>query len=129
MIKTAAIKLVAVLLLFGTSISPAFATFPGEFETEEFDFTTPVALESRVNFWKNIYTKYSTKHAVIHDQDNLDIVYDVVYLGEKPLSSRARHRKLKPHIRKFKSLLRKLALAKNRVDLTPEEERIQKMVQ
>ena len=122
------IRLIVVLSLLGIGVSPAFATFPGEFETEEFDFTVPAALESRVNFWKKVYTEVSTKHAIIHDQDNLDIIYDVVYLGEKPLSSRARHRKLKPHVRKFKSILRKLAHVKNRIDLTPEEDRILQMV-
>jgi membrane-bound lytic murein transglycosylase D len=53
----------------------------------------------------------------------------VVYLGDKPLSSRARHRKLKPHVRKFQRTLRKLARVKNRVNLTPEEERILHLVQ
>ncbi|MDH5457745.1 MAG: LysM peptidoglycan-binding domain-containing protein [Nitrospinota bacterium] len=85
-------------------------------------------MESRVNFWKKVYTQYSTHHAIIHDEDNLDIIYDVVYLGEKSLSSRARHRKLKPHIRKFQKTLRKLARIKNRVNLTPEEERILNLV-
>jgi peptidoglycan lytic transglycosylase D len=123
------IRFVAVLSLVWIGASPALATFPGEFTTEEFDFTVPVALESRVNFWKKVYTQYSTQHAIIHDQDNLDIIYDVVYLGDKALSSRARHRKLKPHVRKFKRILRKLSRIKNRVNLTPEEDRILKMVQ
>ncbi len=121
--------MIAVLSLLWVGVSPSFATFPGEFETEEFDFTVPVALESRVNFWKKVYTQYSTQHAIIHDQSNLDIIYDVVYLGEKPMSARARHRKLRPHVRKFKRILRKLARVKNRVNLTPEEDRILKMVQ
>jgi len=129
LIKSAVIRFVAILSLVWIGVSSASATFPGEFETEEFDFTVPVALESRVNFWKKVYTQYSTQHAIIHDQDNLDIIYDVVYLGDKPLSSRARHRKLKPHVRKFQRTLRKLARVKNRVNLTPEEERILQMVQ
>ena len=129
LIKSIVIKFVALVSLFWIGVSPAFATFPGEVQTEEFDFNTvPVALESRVNFWKKVYTQYSTKHAIIHDQDNLDIIYDVVYLGEKPLSARARHRKLRPQIRKLKRTLRKLAYVKNRVDLTSEEDRILKMV-
>ena len=121
--------MIAILSLIWIGVSPASATFPGEFETETFDFITiPTGLESRVNFWKKVYTQYSTHHAVIHDEDNLDIIYDVVYLGEKSLSSRARHRKLKPHIRKFQKTLRKLARIKNRVNLTPEEERILNLV-
>lgn len=129
LIKNTAIRLVAVISFIWLVVSPAYATFPGEFQTDEFDFTVPPALESRVNFWKKVYTQYSTQHAIIHDQNNLDIIYDVVYLGDKKLSSRARHRKLKPHIRKYKRTLRKLARIKNRVNLTPEEERILNLVQ
>jgi len=129
LIKSAAIRFIAILSLIWIGVSPASATFPGEFETDEFDFTVPAALESRVNFWKKVYTQYSTQHAIIHDQNNLDIIYDVVYLGDRVLSSRARHRKLKPHVRKYKKILRKLARIKNRVNLTPEEERILHMVQ
>jgi membrane-bound lytic murein transglycosylase D len=128
LIKSVAIRFVAVLSLIWIGVSPAAATFPGEIQTDEFDFTVPVALESRVNFWKKVYTQYSTQHAIIHDQDNLDIIYDVVYLGDRPLSSRARHRKLRPHVKKFKRTLRKLARIKNRVNLTPEEERILRLV-
>jgi len=120
--------LIAVFALVCFGASPAFATFPGEFETEEFDFTVPAALESRVNFWKKVYTQYSTQHAIIHDEDNLDIIYDVVYLGDKNLSPRARHRKLRPHIRKLQKTLRKLAHIKNRINLTSEEERILNLV-
>jgi membrane-bound lytic murein transglycosylase D len=129
LIKSVAIRFVAILSFIWVGVSPAFATFPGELNTDEFDFTVPPALESQVNFWKKVYTQYSTQHAIIHDQDNLDIIYDVVYLGDKNLSSRARHRKLKPHIRKYKRTLRKLARIKNRVNLTPEEERILNLVQ
>jgi len=129
LIKSVSIKFIAILSLVWIGVSPASATFPGEFETEEFDFTVPALLESRVNFWKKVYTQYSTQHAIIHDQNNLDIIYDVVYLGDKSLSSRARHRKLKPHIRKFKKILRKLSRVKNRVNLNPEEERILHLVQ
>ncbi len=126
--KTIAIRFIAIISLLCIGVSPASATFPGEFNTEEFDFTVPTGLEDRVVFWKKVYTQYSTQHAIIHDQNNLEIIYDVVYLGDKNLSARARHRKLKPHIRKFKRTLRKLARIKNRVDLTPEEERILQLV-
>jgi len=129
LIKSVSIKFIAILSLVWVGVSPASATFPGEFEIEEFDFTVPALLESRVNFWKKVYTQYSTQQAIIHDQNNLDIIYDVVYLGDKSLSSRARHRKLKPHIRKFKKILRKLSRVKNRVNLNPEEERILHLVQ
>jgi len=122
-------RLIAVLFVLGIFVSPASANFPGEvYSSEEFDFTVPAGLESRVKFWKKVYTQYSTQHAIIHDQDNLDIIYDVVYLGDKVLSSKARNRKVKPHIRKYKKLLRKLGRLKHPDNLTPEEERLYYLV-
>jgi membrane-bound lytic murein transglycosylase D len=129
LLKNITIRLLTILSFLWIGVSPASATFPGElYNTDEFDFTVPVGLESRVDFWKKVYTQYSTRHVIIHDQDNLDIIYDVVYMGERTLSSRARNRKLRPHLRKYKTILRKLARVKNTINLTPEEERIYRMV-
>lgn len=41
-------------------------------------FEVPPALEAAVTFWRNIYTQHPTSHTVIHDNQNLDIVYTVV---------------------------------------------------
>jgi membrane-bound lytic murein transglycosylase D len=38
--------------------------------------------EDQINFWKKIYTQYSSNQAVIHDSMNLNIVYSVV--GSQP---------------------------------------------
>lgn len=35
-------------------------------------------LEKQVNFWKKIYTQYTTDQAVIHDTKDLDIIYEVI---------------------------------------------------
>jgi len=43
---------------------------------------TPRGLETEVEFWKNIYTKYSTSQVVLHDPDYLQIIYDVVDLSD-----------------------------------------------
>jgi membrane-bound lytic murein transglycosylase D len=94
----------------------------------EYHFTTPPGLQSKVEFWKKIYSEYSTKHAVVHDINNLDIVYEVVYLGGKPLSRRAREHKLEKVKAKYRSILRKIAKIKNKAGLKGEEERVFKLV-
>jgi membrane-bound lytic murein transglycosylase D len=38
-------------------------------------FAVPKGLERQINFWLNIYSKYTTDQGLIHDTDNLDIVY------------------------------------------------------
>jgi len=40
-----------------------------------------LALEQRIRFWQDIYTRYSTRQAVIHDEDHLEVVYGVIELG------------------------------------------------
>jgi len=60
--------------------------------------------------------------------DNLDIIYEVVYLGEKPLSRRARERKLDGVKKKYRTILRKLAKSENSASLKGEEKRVFNLV-
>lgn len=45
-------------------------------------FPEPDAIKPNVDFWVDMYTKYSGKHAVIHDAENLGIRYEVVDLSQ-----------------------------------------------
>lgn len=38
-------------------------------------FDIPKGMEKQVAFWMNIYSKYTTDQGVIHDTENLDVVY------------------------------------------------------
>jgi membrane-bound lytic murein transglycosylase D len=60
--------------------------------------------------------------------DNLDIIYEVVYLGEKPLSRRARERKLDGVKKKYRAILHKLAKSENSASLKGEEKRVFNLV-
>jgi membrane-bound lytic murein transglycosylase D len=105
------------------------ASIPHEVHTlSEYHFTAPPGLQIKVEFWKKIYSEYSTKHAVVHDIKNLNIVYEVVYLGEKRLSRRARERKLGKIKSKYKNILRKIAKSKNKSGLKGEDKRVFNLV-
>ena len=105
------------------------ASIPHEVHTlSQYHFTAPPGLQNKVEFWKKIYSEYSTNHAVVHDIKNLDIVYEVVYLGEKRLSRRARERKLKIVKKKYRNILRKIAKTKNKPSLKGEYKRVFKLV-
>lgn len=39
---------------------------------------TPPGLETEVNFWRDVYSKYTTSQAIIHDMDHLGITFGVV---------------------------------------------------
>ena len=45
-------------------------------------FKVPSGLEKAVNFWVDIYTKYPTTQGVIHDSENIDLIYEVVDFAE-----------------------------------------------
>ena len=65
---------------------------------------------------------------MVHDIKNVDIVYEVVYLGEKPLSRRARERKLEKTKKKYRNILRRIAKTSNKAKLKGEDKRIYNLV-
>jgi len=118
------------VFLFILLPNPVFAHFPqGPHTLSEYHFSVPPGLERQVNFWKKIYSEYTTDYAVIHDVDNLDIIYEAVYLGGESLSRRAKDRKLSQVKNKYKDILIDLARGKNKTILTGDEKRVHDMVQ
>ncbi len=59
------------LSLFIASSLFADATFP-----------VPEQLEKNIQFWVQVYSRYSTSEVLIHDRDHLDIVYQVIDLDD-----------------------------------------------
>lgn len=43
-------------------------------------FPKPVRLVPQVEFWKMVYTQFSTRQALVHDDRDLTVIYDVVSL-------------------------------------------------
>ena len=125
-------RILVISLIFSSAsgfLGNASASFAYEVHTlNQYHFSTPPGLQSKVEFWKKIYSEYSTKHAVVHDIKNVDIVYEVVYLGEKPLSRRARERKLEKTKKKYRTILRRIAKTSNKAKLKGEDKRIYNLV-
>jgi len=92
-------------------------------------FKIPNGLESKVNFWLKVYTKYTTDQVIIHDADNLDIIYEVVdFTRQKHLSKRAKNKKVKQVKRFYKNALRKLARKKKNTKMGVSERKLYNMV-
>jgi membrane-bound lytic murein transglycosylase D len=95
-------------------------------------FTVPPELRSKVDFWKIVYTKYTSDQVLIHDKKYINIIYTVLdfsYLKDGRLSywaqKRLKRKKISQAKRKYKNILRKLAkgnLNPNR--LSVEEKRV-----
>ncbi|NNF98610.1 MAG: transglycosylase SLT domain-containing protein [Desulfobacteraceae bacterium] len=62
---------IAAFLLLAAASTPATEHFP------IFD-----ELEPNVHFWKKVFTQYTTRQAIIHDADDLNIIYDVINLDD-----------------------------------------------
>jgi len=99
-----------------------FATAPGSEATEQF----PVfdSIRTNVQFWENVYSRYTTTQGILHDQDDLSIVYTVVNLveWETPGSARINKRLVKLARQHYKAILAELASGKKPV--TEEEKRV-----
>lgn len=52
-------------------------------------FPKPPALQASVEFWKRVYTEFGVGDFVLHDRDNLDVLYDVVHVGDTTNERRA----------------------------------------
>ncbi len=77
-------------------------------------FPVPDDLKIRVDFWKGIYTKYTTRHFVIHDVDHVNVIYDIIdidkkYKGADPYSRKVRKyvKARKRHIARIIKKIRK----------------------
>ncbi|MCH8156798.1 MAG: LysM peptidoglycan-binding domain-containing protein [Nitrospinae bacterium] len=112
--------------LVSFQFSPAQANLSREIHSlNQYHFAVPHGLESKVNFWKKIYSEYSTSHAVIHDMNNLDVIYEVVYLKNGPqLSRRTRERRLKRTKQKYRKILLQLARTRDISKLKSEARRV-----
>src|SRR5437867_2372944 len=59
-------RLFVTLLAFAAPAFAATAEFPNQ------------GLESRIEFWKKVYTQYGKDDTIIHDRIRVNLIYDVV---------------------------------------------------
>ncbi len=91
-------------------------------EGRENPFPLPAELEPDVNFWLSIFTQYSTREGVLHDNRFLGVVYEKVPLPEK-VSRRERQRIANRRREHYKQVLQSLATGK-RDNLSADEQRV-----
>ena len=85
--------------------------FPAALYGDASPFPVYPSIEPNVNFWTKVYSEYSTAQGILHDSQNLNIIYEVIDLidpdryGAKKINVK-RTQKVK---RKYKNILKKLA--------------------
>ena len=79
--------------------------------SEASHFPTYDAIRPNVAFWIKVYTEYTTNQSIIHDSDDLTIIYEVIDLVpyESPSASKVNRRRMKRAKAKYEHLLKRLA--------------------
>ena len=93
-----ATSLFSALLVPLVSANPA----PTEHEVGNPQFPKPTVLTARVDFWRRIYTEFGVGDFVLHDRENLAIIYDVVHVNGTT-NERGAAEKAAPGVRRLRS--------------------------
>ncbi len=68
-------------------------------------------IKPNVRFWTKVYTQYSTSQGILHDRENLNVIYDVIEL-KNPNQYNAKkinEKRINVAKHKYRSILKKLA--------------------
>jgi membrane-bound lytic murein transglycosylase D len=78
--KLLASRIARGIAAFALAIAFAFAMAPNASSETTLPFPRPAAIQPNVDFWVNVFTKYSNHDFVIMDRDNVQRVYHVFIL-------------------------------------------------
>ncbi len=109
-------RCLALLVLAFTVALPSLTS-----AAEESPFVRPAELEADIAFWRRVYTEVTTQGGLIHDQDDLGIVYEVMKLPSD-LSPKQRSKRIDDTKKKYARILDRLA--QGATDLSEEEQRV-----
>lgn len=84
-------------------------------------FVRPTELEPAIAFWRSIYTSVGTDGGVLHDPEELDVVYEVMKFPAN-ISPRERTSRIDAAKKKYARILERLALGTE--GLNSEEARV-----
>ena len=89
------------------------------------EFPNPPGLQPAVRFWTRIYTEVGTDGALIHDANDLDVVYERIDFGDD-LGGRELDARTEGTRERYRQILRRLASG-DRENLSAEEQRVLKL--
>ncbi|MDZ7828778.1 MAG: LysM peptidoglycan-binding domain-containing protein [Halofilum sp. (in: g-proteobacteria)] len=110
-------RLCLALLCWCALVTPLLAA-PG-------DLPRPQAIRPAVEFWTRVYTEVDTNAGLIHDRDNLGVVYEAVRLDPQG-SRRSRIDKVRERKAHYRDILLDLARG-DRANMTPEQREVLKL--
>ncbi len=120
--KTVATLYLLIFYLFAAT--PLLASITESTHSSDNEFPLYPSIKPNVDFWVSIFTKYSKSHGVIHDIDNLSIIYEIVPLdSSETVSANACNQKIKTAaIQQYREIL--LKLSKGIAPISDEEKKV-----
>src|SRR5678815_2483003 len=103
------------IVLIAASLPPLAAC------ADESPFVRPAELEPDIAFWRKVYTEVTTEGGLLHDQDDLSVIYEVMKLPSD-LSQKQRQKRIEDAKKKYSRILDRLAAGAT--DLSEEEQRV-----
>ena len=107
--------LALLIVVFAASLPPLTTA------ADESPFVRPAALEPDIAFWRKVYTEVTTEGGLLHDQDDLSVIYEVMKLPSD-LSQKQRQKRIEDAKKKYSRILDRLAAGAT--DLSEEEQRV-----
>ena len=107
--------LALLIVVFACSLPPLTAV------AAESPFVRPAELELDIAFWRKVYTEVTTEGGLLHDQDDLGVIYEVMKLPSD-LSQKQRQKRIEDAKKKYSRILDRLAAGAT--DLSEEEQRV-----
>ena len=97
-------------VIFVLSTVLVASTFCIDAKAESDPFPIYASIQPNVEFWKKIYSEYSSDQGVLHDKRNLDIIYGVITLEnpDLPGGRKINRNRIKKAKNRYKSILAKL---------------------
>ena len=93
------------LLIFLPSSLFAATSFSLEQISEQFPSK---GFEEKIEFWRTIFTHYGEKETLLHDQDDLQLIYEVVRFNKEIRNDNAEFRRQRTELRKRERQLQKI---------------------
>lgn len=118
--KTTSYRLTLLLLL--TSFAMALAMPARASASQREHFVRPAELEPDIAFWRRIYTEVTTAGGLLHDPEDLSVVYEVLEFPSD-ISPKTRTKRIEDAKKKYARILERLASGAE--DLSKEEVRVQ----
>lgn len=108
-------------LVMALSLCPGFCRGS---ESEADPFPAPQCIQPNISFWEKVYSEYHSGQGILHDNQDLSIVYGVVAIDNqvRPGAGRINRERIKSAKKKYQTLLERLA--RGGLPSSPEEQRV-----